>query len=200
MNKQICMMVLLLCSMQLLAQKPAKRSKLYIVPQLGLINGDRYVSGQVALVGGKEKDGWGIGIGAAVDYYKLRTLPVFVDVRKNITNADWPVFAYANFGVNIPAPLETQTRVYSPWYNTSDSRYQAGLYTDLGLGYAMLNKKHRGFVMSIGFSSKGNTEKYMETIYNDFPPYKANQYERKLSYSFNRVILKLGFRLYMVNR
>ncbi len=194
MTKPFFVLMLLLCSVSLFAQKRVKKAPFYMVPQLGLVNGDHYVSGQLTLIGGFEKKDWAFGLGAGFDYYKLRTVPVFMDVRKNITASDWPVFAYANLGVNIPAPLETQRRFTGIW-NATESSYQAGLYSDVGIGYAMLNKRKKGFILSLGFSTKGNTENYMETIYDQFPPYKANQFERKLSYSFNRVVCKIGFRL-----
>lgn len=164
-----------------------------MIPQAGLLNGDKSVSGQVMLVGGLEKNGWGFGLGSAVDYYKVRTVPVFVEVRKNLTKKQWPVFAYFDLGYNLEAALAMQYR--QPGWG-SKSRFRAGRYNEFGIGYALLNTKQKGFILGLGYSGKTITEIYDETLYRDFPPYaNPTVVERKLGYAFNRIVCKLGFRL-----
>ena len=186
-----------ICLLQLSAQEKHRWDGYYMVPQIGLLNGDHAVSAQVMMVAGKMKKNTGIGIGAAIDYYKIRTVPVFIDLRKNFSLAGRPLFAYLNLGYNIASPLSSdyQQAGYS-WFNKYNDRFASGFYSDMGFGYLFSDKSHKTFFISIGYTMKTITEKYDERSYNDFPPY--NQYydaERKFQYLFNRLVLKIGARL-----
>jgi hypothetical protein len=182
----------MVCNTQTHAQK---KTTFYFMPQVGLLNGDQYVSAQASLTGGMEIKEWGIGLGAAIDYYKVRSVPVFADIRKNITaGTTTPVFVYASFGMNIAAALESQRRRVSGWGDLR-SNYEHGLYTEGGFGCLLWNTHNTGLVLSLGYTSKTITEKYTENIYPDFPPYIPVSTERKLNYTFNRVVLKIGVRI-----
>ncbi len=186
--------ILLLCVFAAQSQT-GNANRLYIIPQAGLLNGDQYVSGQVTLVGGIERNGWGFGIGSGVDYYKVRTVPVFIDLRRSFTINKWPLFAYANVGWNIAAPLSTQLRTSGGWWYQADNKYNSGWLGEAGFGYSFLNKQKKDFQLGLGFSTKTLEETYTETVYRDFPPYGSTQEQRRLNYTFNRVILKIGYRL-----
>lgn len=196
MRKKILIVLMLFCTADAFAQKAGGKSAFYMIPQAGLLNGDHFVSAQVMLVGGLEKNGWGLGLGSAIDYYKVRSIPVFLDIRREITKKQWPVFAYLNMGINMAAPLDFQySRPVSGW-GTGKSRFSNGLFTEFGLGYALWNKKRQGVVLGMGYSIKTITEAYNETIFQDFPPFTGSTTnERKFLYRLNRVVLKLGFRL-----
>lgn len=187
----------LLGFLQLSAQGTESWDGYYLVPQVGLVNGDHAVSGQVMLLAGKMKKNLGIGIGAGIDYYKVRTVPLFLDLRRNFSLAGRSLFVYLNLGYNIASPLSSdyQSAGYS-WYSKDNDRFANGCYGDLGFGYLLSEKKHKTFFISIGYTVKSITEKYDEKIYNNFPPY--GQYvvaERKFGYLFNRLGLKIGVKL-----
>jgi len=176
------------------AQSKNGKAGYYLIPQIALLNGDNSASAQVQLTGGIEKKGWDIGIGAAVDYYKIRTVPVFADLRTYF-GKNRSLFSYLNIGIDLAWPLESQ---YSDYWRVGDNRsgsFNNGLYTDLGIGYAFHGKKNRGVVISLGYSTKTITEKFIDVIYRDFPPYGADYYQRELDYTLNRVALRFGIRL-----
>jgi len=176
------------------AQSKPEKTRYYLIPQIALLNGDHSAGGQVQLTGGIEKKSWGIGIGTAFDYYKIRTVPMFVDLRTYFGKSR-SLFSYLNMGSNIVWPLESQ---YSNHWQAGVNRpgsFHNGLYTDLGIGYALHGKKNRGIIISLGYSMKTITETYTDAIYKDFPPYTTEYYERKLGYTLNRIALGFGIRL-----
>lgn len=170
----------------------------YVFPQAGLLNGDHSVSGQAHLTGGIQKKAWMFGLGTAIDYYKIRTVPVFADVRYAFGKKN-NYFSYANIGANFVWALESQYEMYylpGPGQGSSaKSAFSNGIYTDIGIGYAFRGYQKGGCVISIGYSSKTLSSAYQEAVYTQFPPYTIEYHQRKRDYTFNRLVLRLGVRL-----
>jgi hypothetical protein len=171
-----------------------KKPVFYVHPQAALLNGDHSVSGQVQVSGGIEKNALSIGIGAAIDYYKIRTVPLFADLRFAF-GKDRAIFSYLNVGSNIAWALESQYNNYWVMGGSSKSSFSNGVYTDIGIGYSFRKGKKNSMTMSIGYSMKTISESHLETIYRDFPPYTTENHERKMDYTFNRIALRLGIKL-----
>lgn len=179
---RISFIILLLLSCFSQAHSQVMREKgLYILPQAGLLKGEGKYSGQGTVVGGMEYKGWGFGIGAGIDWYRVRTIPVVVDIRRSVTVGRQPFFVYANAGWNIIVPRDKE-------YFSNGS---GGAYGEAGLGYAVLNKKKKGLLLSVGFTSKTVTQKFKETIYTWNTPYET---EKRYDYTFNRFVFKLGYK------
>ena len=136
-------------------------------------------------VNGVQYGPWFAGAGVGLDYYYMRSIPVFIDLRRLIIPKK-NLYLYADAGVNYPyikKPKEEET-----WYQ---SHYQQGLYLDGGIGYLFSGEKQTGF-FSIGYSTK----RLRETIEHTYiwgPPGMPTQKEN-LRYQFNRVSIKAGLR------
>ncbi len=191
MKKIICVLFLMMTLVEVKAQS---NNKYYLIPQVALLNGDYAASAQVQLVGGIEKKKWSYGIGAAIDYYKVRTIPVFADLRVGLNKTN-SIAAYLNMGTNIAWPMENQYTENGLWWNTRKSSFSNGLYADMGLCYRIEGKKKNRFLVGIGYTLKTITETVPETIFRDFPPYIAETTIRSYKYTFNRLALRVGFRL-----
>lgn len=179
------------------AQK--KKSMYFIVPQVALLNGDQSVSSQLSLIGGWEKNKWGFGLGAAIDYYKVRTAPIFLSTHYYL-NKTKQFSAYASLGTNIAWPLENQfannfNRV--GWSSIQHKGFKNGMYTDWGIRYLFLNSKLNGLTIALGYSTKSVTENFDETIYNPMiiGPASITIVPRTLDYKFNRIAITIGYRL-----
>jgi hypothetical protein len=173
--------------------QPAPGKVFYMVPQLVLLNGDHSASGQVQLTGGIQKNNWCLGAGVGIDYYKLRSIPLFADAKLFLGKSH-SLFTYANLGCNMAWPLESQYRTTWLWTSgTQKSNFSYGLYTDLGIGYAITGKQNKGIMISLGYSIKTLTETYFQAEYADFPISARINKEYRVNYSLNRVALKLGF-------
>lgn len=175
------------------AQK--EKTRLYLLPQVALLNGDYLVSGQVQLSGGMIiKKRFSVGIGAAVDYYHVRTVPVFIETRAAFGKSQ-RIFSYLSAGTNRPWALQSQYQTHWLVSGTTKDEFTGGAYADLGIGYAFSGATKKGWMMSIGYSMKNTGMHYTETVFRDFPPYGFDVRERSFNYTFNRIAVKLGVQL-----
>src|SRR5438045_2506679 len=78
----------------------SQKVKFSSINQLGLLNGSKGESWTVQTINGFKKDKWFGGVGAGLDLYNERTIPVFFDVRRDITSKKNAPFVYADGGVN----------------------------------------------------------------------------------------------------
>ncbi len=194
--KKYLLGILLLTVLHVNAQKGKGTSKkdFYLLPQAGLLAGNDYKSGQFLLSGMLEHKGWGIGIGTGIDLYKLRTVPFFAHLQKDITKGG-ALFGYLLLGGNIAWPTELQARgIESPFYNSKVS-FHFGLYADLGIGYKLGVSKKHPVIISFGYSRKTVVKTYYDTIIRDFPPYNTEKSEHSYQYNLNRLALTIGIKL-----
>ena len=203
MKKTWILPILLAFALQVSAQQKKAPGKWYLIPEAALLSGENATSSQLSIKGGIRKKDWNIGLGVALDKYEFRSIPVFIDTRKSITRWRHPLIAYLNTGINLPYIKDPQYRYdyfyvgnFIPQGLDMKSHFDRGLYGEMGLGYALYNKKKRGLVVSAGYSVKTLTEKYTQLISAYNPPYSMIQVERRLDYRFNRFLVKLGYRLW----
>ncbi len=180
------------------AQK--KKSMYFIAPQVALLNGDQSVSSQLSLMGGWEKNKWGFGLGAAIDYYKVRTAPIFLSTHYYL-NKTKQFSAYASLGINIAWPLENQyTNNFNRvgWSSIQHKGFSNGIYTDMGIRYSLSKTMLKGLSIGIGYSIKTTKENFNELIY--MPVIGGGMpnsiiVPRTLEYKFNRIAITIGYRL-----
>lgn len=173
------------------AHAQSKKGRIYVMPQAALLNGDNYVSGQAALSAGWQSKRYAVGIGAAIDYYKLRTVPVFASARCMFGKNE-KVFAYLNTGPDFTWPLVTQTGTHwLPGGTASYDAFRTGWYTDAGIGYSVRIEKNE-MLISIGYSLKTVHQSYQEAIYKMAPPFTPEIVDRKLDFNLNRLALRIG--------
>lgn len=193
--------VLLICfCIQVEAQK-TKQTQSYLMPQIGLLDGNQSTSFQFQVVGGFQKNNWQLGIGSGLDYYKIRTVPLFLDARHFFGNKK-RAFAVVNIGYSIPWPLEEQYKlVYDPGENRNlKSKFDMGLYSDIGIGYQIPFGKQQMLSLSLGYSVKKNTEIY-DAHYDwiwGWPITQpgAQNNEKRMDYTFRRLSFKTGIKLW----
>jgi hypothetical protein len=183
----------ILIGLSLQAQTTKQKGAISVSAETALLNGDSHVNMQILLSAGYELKGWFIGAGSGFDYYKYRTAPVFVDVKKYLGKGNRQLFIYMNGGTDIAWPTENQKTLHeSNWWGfNSDNKFKNGIYTDLGLGYTLFNSKHRGFFTALGYSTKTMTEIYKESIWTGTTTVIS---ERTLKYTMNRVLLRIGYK------
>lgn len=190
MKKQLVVITALLLLTHVHAQK--KRTVFYAMPQAVLLNGDNYVSGQALLSVGAEGKKYSVGLGAGVDYYKLRTIPVFLESRFALYKR---MFMYCSAGPGFAWALATQKSThYLPNGATSVDEFSVGVNADAGLGYKIpVNKSN--MLISLGYSLKTVRQSYQEAIYIGTFPSVPAIVGRKLDYALNRIALRVGLTL-----
>jgi hypothetical protein len=130
------------------AQTPWKfRSDNY----LGFDNGEMGSYGQVQTVNGLYKRSWFLGVGAGLDYYRYRSIPLFVSVTKDLMPAKNGLFVNLDAGTNLP------------WYDRplsgtgyTASKFYPAPYWSADLGYKLKLSTHndQAILFSAGYSYK----------------------------------------------
>lgn len=164
------------------------------INNIGLLSGSENGSFQLQTIGGVGYKNWFGGIGAGIDYYRFRTIPIFVDLRHSFGKSRNKFFVYADGGTNVPWITSKQKKSY-----VASDRFSGRLYYDLGAGYNFAVGKTNAVLLSVGFSQLKLHER-VENINYDLDiiptpfntggfPYSTETYD----YRLNRLTIKAGF-------
>ena len=140
------------------------------------------------VINGVSFKNWFAGIGIGYDRYRLRYVPLFLDLRWSLFSRPNTPFVYGDVGYNFDWP---EDRDKENWY-TSD--FSGGVYYDAGIGYRLGIGKKQGIVFSGGFSMKRIREERFTTICGFAgcnPSTEAEIYDFKL----RRISIKVGIQL-----
>lgn len=167
-----------------------KKIKFTSVNQIGLISGSSGESWILQTINGIKKEKWFAGAGAGLDFYNQRTVPLFLDLRKEVSNKMNTPFMYADAGINI-AWLNFIEREEKRFPKTSP-----GLFYDLGFGWKLSCKNKRAFLISAGYTFKQVKEKVRSPIWSPAPTptLEGENYER-YNYLYRRIVIKAGIML-----
>ena len=120
---------------------------------LGISSGSSGSFGQVQTVNGIAKGPWAVGLGAGVDYYRFRSIPLFLSVSRDleIGKRDW-LFLFLDGGTNVAWHMRN---LAGQGYITS-STFHGGEYWSGGLGYLWKLGDHtnKAVVLAAGYTVK----------------------------------------------
>lgn len=167
------------------------------IAQFSMINGNDAVSAGIQSVNGATFKGWFAGVGIGLDFYRYRSVPIFLDLRKEFAVKKNKIFIYADGGYNLPwVKKNNVSRDWPGWGNyKEDYVYKGGKYFDAGLGYAIGFAKGGAFLLSAGYSHKAfdETKTTSNTSGVGTPQETTFTDVQKFSYRFNRLMLKVGW-------
>ena len=191
MKKWIPICLLVLSAGSASAQQPPVSKPWYFhsVNTVGLLAAEAGNAFQLQTVNGAQYKSWFLGAGFGLDYYRYRTIPLFLDIRKEFFTGPDRLFVYADAGVSFAWVSDNQKNGYT------DEKFSNGFYDDFGMGYKRVITKHSAFILSLGYSYKKLTQTYTQYyFYTDgvygFGP--ASQ-EQKINYALNRLSIKIGW-------
>jgi hypothetical protein len=181
----------LLCSCLWAGAQGGEKKKTSLFPftslnTAGLILGDDAYSLALQSINGVRHKSWFGGIGVGLDYYYMRSVPVFVDLRKMVRPGIWPLFVYGDVGLNIPWLKDSDKE--GLWYG---SKINNGLYYDVGAGFDFPLKKG-SIILSGGYSIKALHE--VQTYPNRRGQPGMPEQSDFVDYKFSRIVIKAGFR------
>lgn len=156
----------------------------------GLLNGQADKAGaEIQIISGINYKTWFTGLGGGIDYYdNLKSIPLFIDVRKDFKEKKNTPFINADLGYNIP--LKNKNYKNNQWLHY---KFEGGLYYELGAGYKFTLTNSLGLSISAGYSYKNVTEE--DKAYYGIGPFDQplpptiNTYD----YKFRRISIKAGF-------
>jgi hypothetical protein len=194
MIRQIFVVILLhVATVSLTAQdsKPVAKQKnkclcgFQSLVQGGLIEGEIGPSWNLQTINGAYYKGWFTGVGLGLDYYMMRTIPLFLDIRKDLFNKRRTPFLYADAGMHFEW-LKTKEK---PGWGSSD--YDMKFYYDLGLGYKLEIGNNDAILVSVGYSVKKLREERMIVLQCIQAP--CNSSKDYYNYTFSRLSFKVGW-------
>lgn len=165
----------------------AKQYTFHSINQVGLVEGEKGSAFQLQTINGVQYRKWFVGMGTGLDYYSLRTIPLFADVRWHMRNNGKTPFIYADAGTNF---VWKKGNMESGWYKND---YNNALYYDMGIGYRTSFKKGTAFTVSAGYTQKNISENrtgYGSVMIDIYPP--PPPYTEKFNYQLRRLSIKAG--------
>ncbi len=179
------------CSAQQQKDNPGnKKIVFHSFNMMNLLYNTQGLNAGLQSVNGFSFSGTFAGIGAGMDWYGIRSAPVFFDLRQEFKLGRARFFGYGNIGYNISWPGNS---VGQPGFS-SEYKSEGGIYYDLGFGYLIPFNGKNAMVISGGYSVKEMVEKYGFSPCSFSPGQcPAMQYER-YDYRFQRLSLKIGWR------
>ena len=152
----------------------------------GLLEGQAGSAFQLQTINGVQKNGWFSGIGTGLDYYRFRSIPLFLNISKFLFSGQ-KFFVSGNGGVNFPW-LKSEA---SGW-NIISVNYPASFFFEPGIGYKIgKSKSGNGVMINAGYSYKHIRENYQVT--NPCTNSPCPELYEIYDYRLRRVSLKIGY-------
>jgi hypothetical protein len=186
----VCLLFLFAVAMAS-AQPMPNRNKLRLntISNLGLLNGSDGASVSLQAILGASMQNTFAGIGAGLDYYRFRTVPVFVDIRQHFGRSNRNIFVYGDLGYNYDWTTEKdreKNNVFNPF------NFKGGLYYDAGLGYKVGFAEKDAFLLSLGYTVKNVRNDVGRSICPLIGPCYDDL--NRIDYKLPRVVIKVGWK------
>jgi hypothetical protein len=184
MRYRLCVLIFYtLITSQLLAQPKLKfSSQIY----LGVLEGEANTSFQLQTINGFSYKTLFGGAGTGLDYYTIRSIPLFASINKYFPKARGAYFLSTDIGYNFPWAFR-----YFSGFETGN--YKGGIYWTGGLGYkAHLGKEKNGLLLHIGYSYK-HIRSETESTLPCMSPTPCPSYKERYDYRLRRISIKAGW-------
>jgi len=156
---------------------------------LGLLEGENGSKFQLQTINGVIYKSWFVGVGTGIDWYYLRSIPVFASLNKDFFKQGRRNF-YASVDGGINYPWKTDD-YYNEWgYKTGE--LNPGAFWSAGLGYKIgIGKNNDALLMHFGYSYKHLSEEVRTLSPCLVGPCPENT--ETFNYSLRRLSLKVGW-------
>jgi hypothetical protein len=193
-KRLLILSILTICAISGFAQKnKSSITNFYSVNNIGLLEGQNGSAFQLQTINGIKYKSWFAGIGIGLDFYRIRSIPLFADVRKEFGKTANKLFVFADAGINFGWRTDKETKQFY-----TNDKLKNGFYAETGAGYKFRLSKANNMSFSLAYSYKTNTETgignyFVPNPYN-FPGTGALPPDQeKISYHLNRIVIKVGF-------
>lgn len=157
---------------------------------VGLLIGGTDNAPQLQTVNGVAYHNWYTGIGAGIDWYYQRSIPVFLSVNRFFTTSPRrKVFLSSGAGVNY---AWGKTDYISSGWGYNDTKFSPGVYLTAGIGYQIsIGKQNDHLLIQLGYNNKTHTQEtgYVMPCFVEPCPVSRESYK----YSFNALSFRIGW-------
>lgn len=156
---------------------------------VGLLIGGSDNAPQFQTINGVAYHNWYTGIGAGIDWYYQRSIPVFLSVNRFFTTSPRrQVFLSSGAGVNYA--WGTPDYITNGW--GYDTKFSPGFYWTAGLGYKIaIGKQNDHLLIQLGYNNKSHTQKSTLVMPCLIAPCPVSKETYK--YSFNALSFRIGW-------
>ena len=169
------------------AKKEMKTWQFHSFNTVGLLEGETGSAFQLQTINGFQTKSWFFGAGVGLDYYRLRSIPLFADVRKEFGKKENKFFLYADGGINFYWLRDKDVKQFYV-----DDKFKNGFYGETGFEYKFNVNRKLVLTLNGGYCYKKLTEDgynyYGWGPITGLPSYPTS----KIVYNLNRVVLKIG--------
>jgi len=153
----------------------------------GLLEGQSGTSFNIQTVGGVRRLNWYYGLGAGLDHYFLRSMPVFASVNRYLISGKNRFFVQGEAGAN----FVLTTREINRGNNVINDKFLPGLYWSGGIGFSTPVGKRNAVMFNVGYSFKQITEDREKAVQCLVPPCPPSNEHYK--YDLRRIGVKIGW-------
>lgn len=174
----------------LIADAQTKKLTLEGSMYAGLLEGQQGSAFQTGFTAGLRLKTWSAALGSGLDYYSVRSIPVYLQVQKNIFSKKQTPFVFVSGGHHFTwQPNEQNT---DGWGWGGETKTRGGLYYSAGLGYQLPVLKNEALFFTAGYSFKQYNQASSYTIC----PFVGPCYEtaERFSYRLRRLSITTGLR------
>lgn len=148
----------------------------------GVLAGQSGMNGLVQTINGIQYRKTGIGAGVGLDYYLERTVPVFLDVRRDLFNSRKTPFAYADGGYHFAWVKDD---------HLFESDQKGGWFYEAGVGYKFPFIRKSQWLLSAGYSHKPYSKRVDVMPWSSVWPRPSESFQT-YDYTLRRVVIKAG--------
>lgn len=193
MNKISCLLLCMLALnfFQTIAQVKESRQKIKLqsISNIGLLEGSNGSFFSLQTILGVQFNKSFSGIGVGLDYYRFRSIPLFVDLRQEFGKGPNTVFVYGDIGYNFDWLTEEDKR--ETLFSTN-ADFRGGTYYDAGIGYKYAFKSTHALLFSLGYAYK--QIKLNEMVGNFCPGGPCPPETQIYKYLMPRWVVKAGWK------
>ncbi len=173
--------------------KPKNKIKFSTTNQVGLLNGGGGASYSLQTINGIALGKWGVGVGVGIDNYINRSIPVFLQITRDLTVTNNRPFIYGGAGLNYTWLTDVDRQQKGLSYSTTP-----GLIADAGLGYKIKLNGGTALLFSAGYSYKQSKETVESWRWLPWQPIVGGNPEAQfdqLNSQYRRIVIKVGIQL-----
>ena len=161
----------------------------------GMVNGSYETNIALSTSHGIKLKGWSAAIGTGIDYYRFRSVPVYLDVKRFISLGKKEFFIQTSAGTNIAYPKQEQKisqKWWSSWWPPQNDTFSFsnGFYSKAAIGMVFNPKEKLKVSFTVGWSYKSLSQHNYELIFNGSSGYEYSP--RTTMYGMHRLYVGLS--------
>jgi hypothetical protein len=156
--------------------------------EVGLLTGSNGDAFLAQTINGVKKGNWFAGLGAGLDFYKNKSVPLFLDLRRDLCGKVNTPFVFAEAGIN----LLTMNFIQKEQSGLTSS--SPGLFYAAGIGWKLRMKHERALLLSAGYSLKQVKQKSRSWWAAPTIEMQEENYDQ-YNFLYRRFELKMGIQL-----